>query len=72
MEGNDLLVLTVFAASGRCPVAFYRAPAEQQSETSVRYACMFQLYAQLRNKLACINKVFFDESINKVIDALQE
>jgi len=53
----------VFAASRRCPVAFYWAPAEQQSETAVRYACMFQFYAQLKNKLACINKV---------IDALQE
>jgi hypothetical protein len=58
-----LLDLTVFAASGRCPVALYRAPAEQQSETAVRYAYMFQLYARLKNKLA---------SINKVIDVLQE
>ena len=66
MERNDLLDLTVclqLPEDVRWHFLGHLQSAEQQSETAVRYACMFQFYAQLKNKLACINKV---------IDALQE
>jgi hypothetical protein len=34
----------MFAASRRYPVAFYRTPAEQQSETTIRYAQLIRFH----------------------------